>query len=127
MEQFHRSRELNNSYLLITGADWKDEFDEILSLKNMEMLLYKIHLFSKSDNHTELLKFYFPFTGKLTSFTRIFKLCFSISVSLANCKYKLPDLKHLTYLILKGFKKMDGCLKLWSFFSYHTKGFAGKD
>ena len=63
---------LHNSYLLITGADWKDEFDAMLGLKNMEMLLNKIQVFCKYTNHDWIADFYFLFTGKFTLFTRIF-------------------------------------------------------
>ena len=64
--------DLHNSYLLITGADWKDEFDAMLGLKSMEMLLNKIQVFCKSTNHDWIADFCFLFTGKFASFTRIF-------------------------------------------------------
>ena len=59
MEQFHAKGDFNNSYLLITGADCKDEFDVMLGLKNMEMLLNKIQLFVNLVTMIELLSFIF--------------------------------------------------------------------
>ena len=50
MDQFHAKGDLNNSYLLITGADYKDEFDVMLGLKNGNVFEQNT-IICKSSNH----------------------------------------------------------------------------